>query len=112
LTSGFDNQTLDLQAVVGIAALASRLPAVQRRAAVKLAIGGISDQRFWHNVGSGEVILRNYAADALTYLAPILHKNEAQLALKEIDSQRWDREESKVFDAATIALKDRLAQLK
>ena len=112
LTSGLANQTLDLQAVVSIAGLASRLPAAPHRAAVQLAIGGVSDKRFWHNVGSGMVILSNYAADALTYLAPCLDKDEVQRALKAIESQQWNREESKVFDAATIALRDRLAQLK
>jgi hypothetical protein len=112
LMSGLTNQTLDLQAVVSIAALASRLPAVERRNAVQLAIGGVSDKRFWHNVGSGRVILSNYAAEALGYLAPCLDKDEVEQALKAIDSQRWNREESKVFEAATAALQDRLAQLK
>jgi hypothetical protein len=110
LTSGLANQTLDLQAVVSIAGLASRLPAAPHRAAVQLAIGGVSDQHFWYYVGSGRVILRNYAADALTYLAPCLENDEVQRALKAIDSQRWNREESKVFDAARIGLQDRLAQ--
>ena len=112
LTSGLANQTLDLQAVAGIAALASRLPAAQRHNAVQLAIEGVSQRRFWHNVGSGRVILRNYAADALTCLAPCLDKDELQQALKAIDSQRWNREESKVFKVATIALRDRLTHLK
>jgi hypothetical protein len=112
LMNGLANQTLDLQAVVGIAALASRLPAEQRRDAVQLAIRGVSDKRSWHDVGSGRVILSNYAADALSVLAPCLDKDEVQQALKAIDSQRWNREESKVFDAATIALQDRMAQWK
>jgi hypothetical protein len=112
LMSGLADQTLDLQAVVGVAALASRLPAEQRRNAVQLAIRGVSDKRFWHDVGSGEVILSNYAADALSYLAPCLDKDEVHQAIKAIDSQRWNREESKVFEAATIALRDRLGQLK
>jgi hypothetical protein len=75
LTSGLADQTLDLQAVVSIAALASRLPAEERRNAVQLAIGGVSDKRFWHNVGFGRVILSNCAADALSYLAPCLDKD-------------------------------------
>jgi hypothetical protein len=112
LTSGLATQTLDLQAVVSIAALASRLPDAQRRAAIQLAIGGISDQRFWHNVGSGMVILRNYAADALSQLAPCVDEGDAHQALKAISAQRWNREESKVFEAATIALQDRLSRLK
>jgi hypothetical protein len=112
LMSGLANQTFDLQAVVSIAALASRLPAEQHRNAVQLAIGGVSDKRFWHDVGSGGVILRNYAAAALSELAPCLSKDEVEQALKAINSQRWNREESKVFEAATIALQDRLAQLK
>jgi hypothetical protein len=112
LTNGLANQMLDLQAVVGIAALAARLPVAQRRHAVQLAIGGVSDNRFWHGVGFGTVILRNYAADALSYLAPCLEMEEVQQALKAIDSQRWNRDESKVFEAAMIALQDRLARLK
>jgi hypothetical protein len=112
LTNGLANQTLDLRAVPGIAALASRLPAAERQSAVQLAIGGVSDKHFWHNVGSGRVILSNYAADALRELAPSLDKDEAEQALKAIDSQRWNPEEAKVFEAATIALKARLAQLK
>ena len=112
LMRGLANQTLDLQSVVSIAALASRLPAAQRRNAVQLAIGGVSDKRFWHDVGSGIVILRNYAAEALSDLAPCLDKDEVQEALKAIDSQQWNREESKVFEAAAIALRDRSAQLK
>jgi hypothetical protein len=112
LTSGLADQTLDLRAVVGIAALASRLPAAERHNAVQLAIGGVSDRRFWHDVGSGVVILRNYSADALSCLAPCLDKDELQQALKAIDSQRWNREESKVFQAAATALRERLAHLK
>jgi hypothetical protein len=112
LTSGLANRTLDLQAVASIAALASRLPAEQRRNAVQLAIGGVSDKRFWHDVGSGRVILSNYAADALNYIAPCLDKDEVQQALEAIDLQRWNRDESKVFEPATIALQDRFAQLK
>jgi hypothetical protein len=112
LTRGLADQTLDLQALASVAGLASRLPAAQRRNAVQLVIEGVSDKRFWHDVGSGVVILRNYAADALSCLAPCLDKDEVQQALKAIDSQRWNREESKVFEAATIALQDRLAQLK
>jgi hypothetical protein len=112
LTRGLANQTLDLQSVASIAASASRLPAAQRRNAIQLAIGGVSDKRYWHDVGSGMVILRNYAADALSDLAPCLDKDEVGQALKAIDSQRWNREQSKVFEAATIALRDRLAQLK
>src|SRR5262249_2537895 len=111
LKSGLADQTLDLQAVVSIAALASRLPPEGRRNAIQLAIGGISDKRFWHNVGSGRVILSNYAADALSYLAPCLDKDEVHEALKAIESQRWNPEELRVFGASTIALKDRLAQL-
>ncbi len=112
LTSGLVDETLDLQAVASIAALASRLPAAQRRNAVQLAIGGVSDKRFWRDAGSGMVILRNYAADALSDLAACLDKDEVQQALEAIDSQRWNREQSRVFEAATIALRDRLAQLK
>jgi hypothetical protein len=111
LMSGLVNQTLDLQAVASIAALASRLPAAERRDAVRLAIEGVSDNRYWHNVGSGRVILSNYAADALSYLAPGLDKDEVQQALEAVARERFNPEESKVFEAATIALKDRLAQL-
>jgi len=63
-------------------------------------------------VGSGRVILSNYAADALRYLAPSVGKDDVEQALKAINSQRWNREESKVFEAATAALQDRLAQWK
>jgi hypothetical protein len=110
LTSGLAKETLDLQAVPSIAALASRLPAAERRRSVQLAIGGVSDKRFWHHVGSGREILSNYAADALRFLAPCLEKGDVQQALKAIHSQRWNREESKAFEAATVALQDRLAQ--
>jgi hypothetical protein len=112
LTNGLAQQTLDLQAVVSIAALASRLPAAQRNNAIRLAMTGVSDKRFWHDVGSGVLILNNYAADALSYLAPCLYEDEVKQALKAIDSQRWRPEEAKVFEAATIALQNRLAQLK
>jgi hypothetical protein len=50
--------------------------------------------------------------DALSDLAPCLDKDEVQQALKAIVSQRGTREESTVFEAATIALQDRLAQWK
>jgi hypothetical protein len=111
LASGLANQTLDLQAVASIAALASRLPAAERRNAVQLVIRGVSDKRFWHNVGSGMFILKNYAADALSELAPFLDKDEVEQALKAIDSQPWNRGESQVFEAAVIALQDRMAKL-
>jgi hypothetical protein len=112
LTSGLTQQTLDLRAVASIAALASRLPAAERNNAVRLAIRGVSDKRFWHDVGSGMPILKNYAADALSYLAPCLDKDEVKQALKAIDSQRWSPDEAKAFKGATIALRDRSAQLK
>ena len=48
----------------------------------------------------------------LICLAPCLDKDEVQQTLKAIDSQRWNREESEIFEAATIALRDRLSQLK
>ena len=51
LTSGLQNQSLDLRAVVGMAALASRLPTAHRNYAVQLAMDGISDARFWYDVG-------------------------------------------------------------
>lgn len=111
LTSGLQNGSLDLRAVVGIAALASRLPTGQRNQAVELAMEGITDARFWHDVGSGRRILRNYAADALCYLAPSLDKGEVDQALTTIGSQRWNREQSKVFDEARKALRGRLTHL-
>jgi hypothetical protein len=112
LTRGLANETLDLPALPSIAALASRLPAAERRTAVQLAIGGVSDKRFWRDVGYGISMLHNYAADALTELAPCLNKDEVQQALKAIDSQRWNRDQSKVFETATSALRKRSEQLK
>ena len=112
LMNGMANQTLDLRAVASVAALASRLPAAERNKVVQLAIEGVSEKRYWHDVGSGRTILSNYSADALTRLAPCLDKVELQQALKAIDSQPWNREEAKVFEAAKIALRDRLAQVK
>ncbi|HVA46842.1 MAG TPA: hypothetical protein VNH11_10795 [Pirellulales bacterium] len=110
LETGLAGHALDLQAVVSMAALASRLPAAQRRNVAQLVIGGVSDRLFWHDVGSGVSIWRNYAADALLQLAACLDKDEVQQALKAIKSQHLDAEHADAFKAAKMALQSRLAQ--
>jgi hypothetical protein len=112
LSKGLANGSLDLQAVVAIAGVASRLPRAERDNAVRLALAGIPDKSFWHDVGSGRVMLRNYAADALVSLAPCLNRDETDKALQAIDAQQLNRSRKRVFQPAVTALRDRLTQLR
>ncbi len=111
LTKGLNDQTFDLHAVSCMAALAEKCPFEERRKIAHLAIAGISDKSYWHDVGSGLRILRNYAADSLLLLAPVLTKDELRQSIAAIQSQHWSDEEKKVFENTKAALEKRLKEM-